>query len=142
MPNTVIMMSDSQKEASLTGEKCKADGWFGHTDGLHTVSIQVVNFTGRVWIEASLEMCPKEDDWFPIQLTHCTPYVQFPLDPLHPTGDYPSGGDTATVGKSFTINALWLRARLDREYLSDVLFLSDPHAVELLGSVRQIVLAR
>lgn len=142
MPSTAVMMTNTQEIANLTGDACKADGWFGHVDGLHTVVVQVVNFTGRIHIEASLELNPTEADWFPIKLTETTSYLQFPINPLAPTGEYVSGGDTSTLGYTFKINALWLRARLDRTYLSDVLYEEDPQVLALLGNVVKITLAR
>lgn len=142
MPDTVIMMGNTQEHANLTGDACKADSWFGHVDGLHTVVIQVVNFTGRIYVEASLELEPTDADWFPIKLADTTSYLQFPLDPMLPTGDYRSGGDTSTIGKTFKVNALWLRARLDRTYISDVLYDEDLEALAALGNVVKITLAR
>lgn len=142
MNNIVMMMGNTQQHANLTGEPCKADGWYGFVDGLHTVVVQVVNFVGRIHIEASLVLEPTEDDWFPIQLTQDTSWLQFPLDPTLPNGDYESGGDTRTVGITFKINALWLRARLDRTYLSPILYDNDPNALKLIGNVKKITLAR
>lgn len=142
MVNTVTLMGNSQEHAHLTGEACKADGWYGHTDGLHTVVIQVVNFTGRIHLEASLALEPGDNDWFPIYLSDETSWLQFPIDPYAPTGDYQSGGDTRTVGHSFKINALWIRARLDRIYLSEFLYEHNPTILAALGNVVKITLAR
>ena len=142
MINPVTMMGSSQEHANLTGEACRADGWYGHVDGLHTIVFQVVNFTGRIHVEASLSTDPTEDDWFPITLASETPYLQFPCNPHKPTGDYDSGGDTSTIGVTFKINAVWLRARLDRTYLSAVLYDNDPKALMALGNVKKITLAR
>lgn len=142
MTDTVLMMGNTQELANLTGGAVKADGWFGHVNGLHTIVIQVINFTGRIHVEASLELNPSEADWFPVKLTDETAYLQFPLNPMLPTGEYRSGGDTATVGVTFKINALWVRAKLDRTYISDVLFDVDRHALAMLGNVVKITLAR
>ena len=142
MPDTVVMMANTQEIANLTGEPIKADGWYGHVKGLHTIVVQVVNFTGRIHIEASLELNPTEDDWFPVKLAEETNYLQFPIDPFYPTGDYDSGGDTNTLGVTFKINALWLRARMDRTYISHVLYDVDPAALAMLGNVVKITLAR
>lgn len=142
MPNTTDMMGSSQEFANLTGPACRADGWYGHRDGLHTVSMQVVNFTGRIYIEASLALEPTDADWFPVFLQLETPYVEFPLNPLKPTGSMETGGDTLVVGRSFKINALWLRARMDRTYLEDILFENDPSILPLYGNVVKVVLAR
>jgi hypothetical protein len=141
MPDTVIMMSNTQELANPVGQPCKADGWYGHTDGLHTVVVQVVNFTGRVHIEASLMLEPGDDDWFPIQLKADESYLQFPLNPMGPTGT-DDNGDTATVGVSFKVNAIWLRARVDRTYISSILFDENPASLAAMGNVKKITLAR
>lgn len=142
MINPIIMMGNSQENANLTGDPVKADGWFGHVDGLHTVVISVVNFTGRIFIEGTLSVDPEDGEWFPIQLTPGAQFVEFPINPAIPTGEYASGGDTSTVGFSFRVNVVWLRARLDRTYLSPVLYEFDPETLVLLGHVRKITLAR
>lgn len=142
MPETIVMMGNTQEIANLTAEPIKADGWYGHLNGLHTIVAQVVNFKGRIYIEASLELVPTEADWFPIKLTEDTTYIQFPLDPFFPTGDRDNGGDSSTIGVTFKINALWLRARLDRTYLSDLLYDQDRRALAALGNVVKITLAR
>jgi hypothetical protein len=141
MPKTVLMMGNSQREANLIGEPCKADGWYNHVGGLHTVVMQVINFTGRLSIEASLELNPTENDWFIVKLDN-SDYVEFPLNPYEPTGDYDSGGDSTTIGFTFKVNALWLRAKLDRTYISDILYEADRLALAKLGNVVKITLAR
>ena len=142
MPETVTMMGNTQEIANLVGEPVKADGWYGHVTGLHTVVIQVINFKGRIHLDASLELNPNDGDWFPVQLTDETSYLQFPVNPLIPTGDFNSGGDTATIGVTFKINALWLRARLDRSYLTFRLHEEDRDALSAIGNVVKITLAR
>lgn len=142
MPDTVIMMSNTQDVANLTGQAVKADGWYGHSEGLHTVVFNVINFTGRIYLEASLALDPTDQDWFPIQLGETTDFLEFPRNPLIPTGNYETGGDTGSWGKTFRINALWLRARLDRSYLSPLLLELDPDALSMLGYINKITLAR
>lgn len=161
MPDTVIMMSNTQEVANLTGQSCKADGWYGHTEGLHTIVMNVINFTGRIFIEASLAMTPTDDDWFELDLSHhgfhshhddqdcgCDHshnhgnYIQFPRNPNVPTGSQETGGDTGSFGFTFRINALWLRARLDRTYLDPALYDLDPNSLQALGYVNKITLAR
>lgn len=142
MPDTLIIMSDTQGTANLTGQPFKADGWYGHTEGLHTIVFSVINFTGRIYIEASLALQPGDDDWFPVALTETTDYLQFPQNPQMPTGSQETGGDTISVGKTFRINALWLRARLDRTYLDPALYELDPNDLLLIGRINKITLAR
>lgn len=141
MPSTAIMLSDTKELVSVTGPAIKADGWYGNTDGLHTVAMQVINFTGRIHIEATIVLDPEEDDWFPIELQGST-YVQFPQNPKIPTGSYESGGDSGTLGFSFRINAVWLRARMDRDYLNDLALAYDQNSLSMLGNVVKVVLAR
>jgi hypothetical protein len=108
------MLSNTQGQLNSTGDALRADGWYGFTDGLYTVAIYVVNFTGRLWIEGSLADSPTDEDWFPVLINN-NDYFQFPQNPLQPTGSRGSG-DTATIGINFTGNYTWLRARVDRSY--------------------------
>lgn len=141
MPNTMTMMENTQEKINFTGPACKADGWFGIHDGLHTISISVVNFTGRVYVEGSIEINPTEDDWFIIPIGDETSYIQFPINPNKPTGEYASGGDTKTIGVNIKINTLWLRARLDRSYMPDASF-QDSDSLKRIGNINCITLAR
>jgi hypothetical protein len=40
--------------------------------GLSTFAIKLINYTGKVWIEATLETSPKESDWFVVDLSPTT----------------------------------------------------------------------
>lgn len=112
---SIVMLSNTQSVLSMVGEKIKADGWYGYTDGLHTIAIYLANFTGRVWFEASIAMEPMEEDWFPIRINQDA-FLNFPKDPENPTGQT---GDTGTVGMNIVGNYIWLRARMDRSDMSD-----------------------
>lgn len=101
--SSVIMLSSTQGQLELTGDPLRADGWYGYTDGLHTVAIYLANFTGRVIIEASIDAEPAIDDWFPIEIKGNT-YLEF-------------SQTTSTIGFNLVGNFTWLRARIDREYL-------------------------
>lgn len=115
---SVLMLSNTQGDLNVSGDAIRADGWYGFSDGLHTIALYVVNFVGRVWIEASIADNPTDDDWFPVNLSgnSSAPYMQFPQDPTSPTGS--NGiGDLATIGLNVTGNYTWLRARVDRSYI-------------------------
>ena len=73
------------------------------------------NLTGRVYIEASLATNPKESNWFALNLSGVQPYVQYPINPMQPTGGF---GDTGIDSYTFQGQFIWLRIRLDRSYLS------------------------
>jgi hypothetical protein len=62
---------------NYTGEKVRADAFYGNTDGLHTLSITANNFTGHVVIEGTLSSSPTENDWFPIKLDWTNKWATF-----------------------------------------------------------------
>lgn len=103
-------------ELSYTGNPLRVDVFSGNTQNLHTVSVQYTNFVGRFYLEGTLSQNPQETDWFPIILKNNQKYLQFPVDPENPTG-LGGNGDTGTDGFTFRINLLYIRARIDRDYL-------------------------
>lgn len=70
MADTVTILSTSVFSGSttLTSEKVKGDAYFGQSDGLHTVVVNLNSFTGIVKIQGSLETTPGDNDWFDIEL--------------------------------------------------------------------------
>jgi hypothetical protein len=85
---------------TVTGEKYRGDGYYGRSDGFHTVQYTLDGFIGTVNIQATLAVDPATDDWF-------TVYTQaYPV-----TGDE---GTTSTNVTNFTGNYVWVRA-----YISD-----------------------
>ena len=86
---------DSTIEA-VTGEKFKGDGYYGRSDGLHTVQYNILGFVGTVNVQATLAVNPIDDDWF-------TVYTQA----------YPAINDKGTTKSNFanyTGNYTWIRA--------------------------------
>lgn len=118
----------------MVGDAVRADGWYGFTDGLHTVAIYLQNFQGRVRFEASIATEPQEGDWFPVEINGAE-FLSFPKDPLAPTG---TTGDTGTLGMNILGNFTWLRVCIDRSYLSPT-----PEAqadIDALGYVDRVLL--
>lgn len=132
MSTVSYTMLTNQNELSYTGDKIRADAFYGNTDGLHTVSVKFNDFVGRVYIEGTLASMPEETDWFPIYLTSGTSYKQYPVSNASPTGTV---GDTGTDGFTFRINVVYLRARIDRDYLSASAYDLTQH-----GKIDQILL--
>lgn len=132
---SVVLLGDTFIELNVTGDAVRADAWFGLRDGIHTVTFHLENFTGRIFIEASLASDPQEDDWFAVFLNGAKPYMQYPLKPLEPTG---ITGDTFVDAFTFQGNFLWLRARVDRSFVVPVPTTDSEKS--LLGSVRKILL--
>lgn len=115
MANSVVILTN-QPEMSYVGEKAKGDGFYGFSDGLHTVSFHVNAFTGRLFLEATLVENPTEDDWFLITLEIDQDYIQF-------------DNETASKGVTFTGNFVYVRASVDRSYLVDQNYNPTLHGV-------------
>lgn len=131
---SIVMLGNTAGQLSVTGDKIRADGWYGFTDGLHTVSVYLMNFTGRVWFEASIASDPTEFDWFAVEIKNSN-FISFPRNTLSPTG---VSGDTGAIGFNIVGNYTWLRVRVDRD-------LSDPQTAPkvlagLMGQVDRVLL--
>lgn len=123
MRKPVLMLTNTSSQWEVVGQPIRADGFFGNTDGLHTVSLTVKNFIGGFRLQGTLSLTPTEEDWFDIVLqgynccvTDST--VRFPLDEFQPTGD--NGGDSGTIAFTFIGNFTMLRARQERTYISEL----------------------
>ena len=128
---SVTMMSNTGNDFNKTGEKIRADSYFGYTDGIQTVQLVYQNFTGGIGIQGTLSLDPSEEDWFWIQLVDSRgnasdqPFMTYPKDPLNPTGApgqavtglSVSDGDSGTEAFTFQGNFVYLRAILTRDYI-------------------------
>lgn len=122
MSNSTIILTN-QNELSYTGDKFKGDGYYGYNDGLHTVSFHVSDFLGRIYLEATIVEDPAETDWFAIDLTAITKYIEY------------STQTTQTSGVSLSGNFVWLRAKIDRSYL-----VAPTYDVTAHGRLEKVVL--
>jgi len=119
---SILMMPNTRPNHNLVGDAIRADGYFGHTDGIHTVQLVVNNFTGSFGIQGTLATEPVEADWFDINLnvnrnvSSASPYVTFPVNPADPSG---LDGDNATLAFTFVGNFVFLRAILDRSTIPE-----------------------
>jgi len=119
---TILTQQNHPGDSSIqtvTGVKYKGDGYYGRSDGLHTVQINLENFTGVVRIEGTLEIDPGDDDWFDVELS-TTSSVSGSVDT---TGAVSSGttvvlssvlfsGATSNNNYNFTGNFVWVRAKV------------------------------
>lgn len=81
----------------FSSDKLKGNGYYGYTDGLHTVSYKTTGFQGILKFQGSLATTPTESDWFDITDTSI--------------GD----GTTLVTGTTFfnfTGNFVWCRAHV------------------------------
>lgn len=115
MANSIVVLTN-KPELSYVSEPVKGDGYYGYADGLHTMSFHVKNFTGMIFLEATLVESPNEDDWFNIGLLQETDYYDFV-------------GTTGTVGTTFQGNFVWLRVRIYRDHLGDSVYSVEDHGI-------------
>ena len=73
---------------------------------MHTVSVHLTEFLGRIWIEATLVVEPTANDWFAIPIGSGTDYKEY------------AAQTTTTEAFNFTANAVWVRARVDRSAIT------------------------
>ena len=116
MANTTIVLTN-KPELTYTSDKVKGDGYYGYADGLHTMSFHFKNFKGRIFVQATLVAEPTEDDWFSIQLDTNTDYYEYNTQ------------TSGTVGTTFQGNFVWIRAKIDRDYLGDSEYDSAIHGL-------------
>jgi len=132
---SIIMLGDTNGQFEVTGNKIRGDGFYGLTEGNHTISIHLNNFTGRIWLEGTLADDPRNDDcslqfdtdtdWFPIYLTTVLPYLEFEQE-------------TSSNAYTFQGNFVWLRIRLDRSYIQPEP--DNQSDLAQLGVIRKVLL--
>jgi len=130
---SIEMLGDTEIELVVVGDKIRADGFFGQKDGLHSVAWSLEDFSGRIFIDASLETDPQENDWFSIFLDGSKPYIEYPLIPALPSG---RNGDTTVDAFTFQGNFLWLRVRMDKSNIRPVATTDTEKS--LLGSINRL----
>jgi hypothetical protein len=100
IPSTSISPNNDR---TFKSEKEKGDGYFGGSDGVHTVTYTVTpNFIGTLTTQATLATNPAENDWFTVSNSTVT-YTSFPLI-----------ATTTTSYLNFTGNFVWVRAVVQR----------------------------
>lgn len=88
---------------SFTSDTTKGDGYFGYTDGLHTISVTTSSFVGTITFEGTLVDSPSSSDWFTLRDTSGNNMIY---------GDGSTALTTSTVN-NFIANAVHVRAKVD-----------------------------
>lgn len=78
---------------TATGTNFKGDGYYGRSDGLHSVQYTYNGLTGTITIQGTLAVTPVEADWFNVHT-------------------YTAAQETASKIASFTGNYVWIRAKV------------------------------
>lgn len=89
---------------SYSSNPIKGDGYFGNSDGLHTVQINLTNFVGSVAVQGTLSTDPAENDWFNMRLDDGTGSTSTSIN---------YNISTSTVNcYNFIGNIVWVRAKI------------------------------
>jgi hypothetical protein len=101
--STVSIMYPNSTSTMMVyvSDKVKGDGYYGGSDGLHTVTYTCApTFVGTVTMQASLAAAPTDADWFTVPNTDVR-YTTF------------NDRSTSTVDYyNFQGNYVWLRSRV------------------------------
>ena len=97
-------------------ERIKGDGYFGNSDGLHTVFWSVAGFIGTIEMQGTLASEPTESDWSTVMLTQSGNKFYIDTTGLVTTAGIDSTRYTIETDTSksynFTGNFVWIRARI------------------------------
>tara|TARA_B110000444_G_C18556870_1_gene462912 strand:- start:165 stop:524 length:360 start_codon:yes stop_codon:yes gene_type:complete len=118
MRRTLEMLGNSGSDMNSTGDKIKADSYFGYTDGIHSVSVKLNSFKGTIKLQGTLSLTPATADWGDVKLIEKATAI--------------SGTEIHT----FKGNYVYLRAVLDRSGVGDGSTYNS-----LYGSISQILLS-
>lgn len=71
VPTTTFGTPTGNYDGSSTtfySNKTKGSGYYGYTDGLHTIAFYLTNFIGKITVQGSLAKDPGDNDWFNVSL--------------------------------------------------------------------------
>jgi len=99
MPSTseIILSANTATDGStvttVVGSAFKGDGYYGRSDGVHTVQYDLNGVTGDIIIQATLAIDPADADWFNVH-------------------SYTAAQETTVRYTNFTGNFVWIRAKI------------------------------
>ncbi len=98
--NTQLTHPGDSTVTTRTSDKLKGDGYYGRSDGLHSVQYNVNGFIGKIVAQGTLAIDPGSTDWFDLSTS------------IHSNLGDSTGSDNATGSfiKNFTGNFVWVRA--------------------------------
>jgi hypothetical protein len=103
MANSITILSNNTHDGdstvqTVTGSKYKGDGYYGRSDGFHTVQYNLTGFIGTINVQATLAVDLTDADWFTVY-TQAYPVVN-------------NQGTTKSNLTNFTGNYVWVRANI------------------------------
>ena len=95
-----------------TGTKYKGDGYYGRSDGFHSVQVDLNGFIGKVAMQGTLATNPVEADWFTVELGTGNSSVDTTglITAQNITSVEYTSATTNTKNYNFTGNYVWVRA--------------------------------
>ena len=78
---------------TVVGSKFKGDGYYGRSDGFHSVQYTFNGLSGTITIQGTLAIEPVDADWFDVHT-------------------YTAANKTSSEIASFTGNYVWIRAKV------------------------------
>jgi len=118
MANSITILSNQthvgdSTTQTITGEKFKGDGYYGRSDGLHTIQVNLAGFLGDVQLQGTLAVDPTADDWFTVRLgsgqTIDTTGKIF--NAITSKLEY-TDNETSSKTYNFTGNYVWIRVKI------------------------------
>lgn len=85
--------TDGDPVGTVVGDAYKGDGYYGRSDGFHTIQYDFDGLTGNIIIQATLATSPTDDDWFDVHT-------------------YTASSETAVKYTNITGNFVFLRAKV------------------------------
>lgn len=136
MSKAVLLLSETS-DTSVTGPDVYVATLKRDKDALYTASVNVEEFSGRVYLQGTLAKHPASADWFNIKINDKR-YIDYPINPAEPRG---IAGDTAIDKFNFAGNFLHIRAVIDKTAVAKPsgkviqIVLSDEYSTELHNDV-------
>jgi hypothetical protein len=112
MSETILYSSSYTDSATLQSDKVKGDGYYGMSDGLHTIMIDLNGFVGSIKIQGSLAQETTEADWFMIELDRGAVSLDTTgkASALVETSLTYTSAETSIKSYNATGNFVWIRA--------------------------------
>ena len=130
---TVLVLGDTDIEKDVVSEPIQAGGFYSLSDGKHKLVVYTgTAFQGRIYLEGTLALDPKEEDWYNIPLNHL-PYQEFPIY----DEDCTVISNNKVYEYEFEGLPTYIRVKLDREYLK----CNNPNCdCGIYGNLRKVLL--
>jgi hypothetical protein len=127
---SIVMMTNTGNQYDVVSDKFRSDGYWGNSDGLHTISVHFQHLVGNFHVQGTLSIDPQEGDWFDIGINPTDNRI------LHVEYD----GTTGVNGFSFIGNFTYLRVKLSRTERLDIAPDNAGRAFPEQGQINKVLL--